>query len=138
MQLQQQILKLFSFLKLSDEEVFSAHFVPFRSPGWDALPKKPEALSIARAIWRWLLPQVAFDRVICVGKNVAGEGIAELLGARPSGSHPLGWKGQTADSYTLGDGRSIVALPHLSRFLLFNRAACEPVLRNLFTDMIEK
>lgn len=132
--LQDQILRLFAFLGLKDAEVFSAQYVPFRSPRWALLPHKPEALEVARTIWRWLLPQVAFDCVVCVGKGVVGKEIAQLMGAEPLASYKLGWGEQTADRYRMPDGRSIVALPHLSQFLLFSRAQCAPNLRTVLFD----
>ena len=130
--LQRQVQMMWRFLQLSDQQVFSAHYVPFRSPSWADLPRRDEALSFASHLWRWLLPQLHFERVVCIGKDVPGRHIADLLDAKLEAVFPLGWGAITADRYRLPDGRPLVTLPHLSRFAVFGRQESVRPLRDLF------
>lgn len=125
---------MFDFLGLKDEEVFSAHYVPFRSPSWIELVRRDEAQRFADDLWRWLLARVTFERMVCGGKDVPGRAIAKLLDAKLEGTSPVGWGEITADRYRLPDGRPLISLPHLSRFGVFGRVASEQPLRSLFDD----
>ena len=130
--LQPQVQLLFDLLGLNDEEVFSAHYVPFRSPSWADLEHKAEAETFAKQLWLWLRPKLSFDKVVCIGKERPGKPIAALLDATFEASLPVGWGDVTADRYRLTDGRPLIALPHLSRFGLFGRPQADAALRELF------
>ena len=129
--LQRQVQALFAMLGLTDDQVFSAHYVPFRSPSWAELKHRDAAEQYARELWRWLLPRVQFERIICIGKDRPGKPLAALLGAKLEVSLPVGWGDIKADRYRLEDGRTLIALPHLSRFALFGRSAGERPLQDL-------
>ena len=128
--LQRQVQSMWRFLNLADEQVFSAHFVSFRSPTWEAMPRPDEALRFAAGLWRWLLPQVGFERIVCIGKDVPGRNMAKLLDA----TLPVGWGSVTADRYMLPDGRPLITLPHLSRFAIFSRLQSERPMQVLFNE----
>lgn len=130
--LQLQVQRLFAFLDLADEEVFSAHYVPFRSPSWADLDRKEDAERFARKLWRWLQPKLQFDRIVCIGKEKPGKPMADLFGAEYETSMPTGWGNIRAERYRLPDGRPLIALPHLSRFGLFGRSEGEQALKKLF------
>ncbi len=130
--LQRQVQQMFSFLDLEDEEVFSAHYVPFRSPSWAELVRKQEAEEFADDLWRWLQPSLNFDRIVCIGKDLPAKPIARLFNAKLESSFSVGWGNVTADRYRLPDGRPIVALPHLSRFGIFGRPQGVAGLTSLF------
>lgn len=130
--LQRQVQNMFSFLALQSTEVFSAHYVPFRSPSWGELERKLEAESFAMDLWQWLKPSLSFDRITCIGKDRPGRPIARLFDARLEATLPVGWGSVRADRYRLPDGRPLIALPHLSRFALFGRSSGEEQLRELF------
>lgn len=129
--LQKQVQAMFQFLGLGDEDVFSAYYVPFRSPSWKELERRDEAEMFARRLWDWLLPQVTFERVVCIGKDTA-RAIAPLLEAKFETSVSINWGNVVADRYRLPDGRPLFALPHLSRFAVFGRAKSEAGLKELF------
>jgi len=129
--LQRQVLALFDYLKLRDDEVFSAYYVPFRSPSWQALDCRNDALAYADSLWRWLIPQVAFERIVCIGQ-LSGEAMKRLTGATPDGEYKVDWGDVSARRYRMPDGRPIIALPHLSRFQLFGRPKSEDTLAELF------
>jgi hypothetical protein len=130
--LQRQVQQMFALCGVQDAEVFSAHYVPFRSPSWAELDYKQEAEAFAQILWRWLQPKLSFERIVCVGKDKPARPMALLFGAQLETSLPIGWGDITADRYRLPDGRPLIALPHLSRFGLFGRAKGEGVLRELF------
>ena len=132
--LQLQMQAMFRLLGLNDEDVFSAQFVPFRSPSWNALKHKVEAIRFAEKLWVWLLPQVSFERVVVMGKNDAAKTMARLLKASLETSLPVGWGTYTADRYRLPDGRALIAIPHPSRFPIFNRPTAQQDLQKLFFD----
>ena len=84
------------------------------------------------SLWQWLKPSLNFERIVCIGKDKPGRPIAKLFGGELEGSFPVGWGNITADRYRLGDGRQLIALPHLSRFAIFGRPEGDRALRTLF------
>ena len=130
--LQRQMQKLYEFLGVRKDEVFSANYVPFRSPTWHGLERKPEVLAFADKLWTWLRPQLSFEVAVCIGKDQPGRSIARLFDARHDITLKVGWGEVTADRYRLPDGRKLIALPHLSRFLIFDRPASRPYLQRIF------
>lgn len=130
--LQRQVQRMFALLGLGEEEVFSAHYVPFRSPSWAELDRKVEAEAFAKKLWTWLQPSLTFERIVCIGKDKPGKSVASLFNAAFECSLPVGWGSVTADRYRLPDGRSLVTLPHLSRFGLFGRQQGNRALMELF------
>lgn len=130
--LQRQVQHMLALLELRDEQVFSAHYVPFRSPSWAELDRKAEAEEFARTLWGWLAPRVSFERIVCIGKEKPGKPMAELFGGVFERNMPVGWGNMTADRYRISDGRQFIALPHLSRFSIFGRPEGAQALRELF------
>ena len=131
--LQRQVQRMWELLGLTEEQVLSAHYVPFRSPSWADLPRQAEALSFSEELWTWLLPRTHFERVVCIGKDVPGRPIAKLLNAKNEATLPVGWGSVTANRYRLPDGRALIALPHLSRFAVFGRKESVGPLQALFS-----
>jgi hypothetical protein len=121
-----------ALLNLDENDVFSAYYIPFRSPSWAELDRKQEAETFAQALWRRWKERVSFERIVCVGKDRPGKQIADLFDAAYERSFDVGWGRVAADRYRLPDGRSLVALPHLSRYTLFGRAQGDLKLRELF------
>jgi hypothetical protein len=130
--LQLQMQAMYRLLGARDDEVFTANYVPFRSPTWRDLERRPEAMAFAGKLWTWLLPKLSFDLAVCIGKYEPGRSLAALLNAELEARVKIGWGTVTADRYRLPDGRLFVALPHLSRFSVFGRGASENGLRELF------
>lgn len=129
--LQKQVQAMFQFLGLRDEEVFSAYYVPFRSPSWNELPRRDEAEIFARGLWSWLLPKVSFDKVVCMGRGTA-KAMITLTNARYEKSVRVNWGNVTAERYRLPDGRPLFALPHMSRYAIFGRTESRASLEELF------
>jgi hypothetical protein len=55
-----------------------------------------------------------------------------LLEGKLETSVALGWGAVTGDRYRLSDGRKLIALPHLSRFSIFDRDESREPLQALF------
>ena len=130
--LQRQMQSMYDFLGVGPEEVFTANYVPFRSPTWQDLGRKPEAMAFAEYLWAWLKPKIQFEMAVCIGKDEPAKSLAKLFGAKLEATVEIGWGKVTADRYRLPDRRMLVALPHLSRFSVFDRVASEVKLRELF------
>jgi hypothetical protein len=122
--LQQQVAALVNVLHVQPNEVFAANFVPFRSPSWGELPDKEAALAFGRRLLTDLLERTPARLFVTLGKE-AGREIAALLGARHVQQHSVDWDPQSMDEFVAPDGRTVLALPHLSRFRIFggNRTA---------------
>ena len=122
--LQQQVGLLLQTIGVKPDEVFAANLVPFRSPSWSVLPDKEGALTFGRTIWRDLLARTPARLFVSLGKR-SGQEVAALLDADYSHAQTVEWGLQSIDEYVAPDGRTVLALPHLSRFRIFggNRTA---------------
>jgi hypothetical protein len=109
-------------LGLSEDETLCAQFIPFRSPDYARLGNQAEAIAFARELWTWVLDESPATLFITMGK-LAGWHIADLLGGRLVAQLPTGWKRQMIDVYYSPSKRRVVAMPHPSRFTLFDRGA---------------
>jgi hypothetical protein len=127
--LQRQIQRLCALLGEAPDDVLSGHFVPFRSKDWDSLPRRDEAALFGVKLWREVLAASPARLIVCIGKTVAGDGIAAVCNARPVQPMPSGWGNLSIDRYLASDGRRILALPHLSRFGLFGDVTRESCFR---------
>jgi len=120
--LQGQVRAWHSLLGIGADESLCAQFVPFRSPNWRSLERQQEAVAFAEALWSWVLSITPATLLLTMGKLPAWH-LQRLLGARLVGQgFPTGWGRQTIDVYDSPSGRRIVAMPHPSRYTLFNRA----------------
>jgi transcriptional regulator with XRE-family HTH domain len=128
--LQRQVQALFQMLEEPLEDALSGHFVPFRSPTWDALPNHEESLALGERIWSELFKQIDPNLVICMDRHSfsrlprvmnAGEPVEEI-------SLPTGWGRYNADIVRF-ETCTLLRIPHLSRFRLFGSAEREPYLR---------
>lgn len=122
--LQREVCAAFDVLNVRPAHVFSAQFVPFRSPSWAALPGRAQALAFGRELWRWVVSRSPADLYLSLGKQ-AGREVAALLGARQIEVSRAGWGRQTIERYEDASGRTVLALPHLSRFKLFTTGRTE-------------
>jgi hypothetical protein len=130
--LQHQFQEMCKLLAVDPESVLSGHFIPFRSPTWEATPKQQDAIRLGRQLWSWVFGRAKFERIICIGKKIVGGEVADLLGVSHKREIPVGWGSCTATTGQTKDGAQFVALPHLSRFKLFGRPASEAPLRAIF------
>lgn len=129
--LQIQIQKLVERLGLGFDQVLTGHFVPFRSPTWDELPHREDAINFGKKLWYQFASPLQPKRVICIGHDVSKH-LKALFGISKLRDRPTGWGGQ---KIRMANGRNdlqFISLPHLSRFTLFTRDACQPHLDAVF------
>jgi hypothetical protein len=129
---QDQVQRLCALLHVLPDDVLAGQFVPFRSPDWESLPNKPEALAFARRLWGEVFAEHRPEIVTCIGKSPHGREVAALLGARLMDRIPAGWGDHTIERYTFDERKRLIVLPHLSRSRLFGRAASAAALNEAF------
>lgn len=127
--LQVQIQRLCEMLNIAPADLFSAHYVPFRSPSWEIMPRKKEALAFSHQLWAWAFSRMVARTVICLGNKARLE-TAKLTGATLEMRLPSKWGNTFIYRYKTIDGRTLIGLPHLSRYQLFSRPVSEDAVRN--------
>lgn len=134
--LQLQIRALFSLIDENIDGILSGQLVPFRSPSWDALPRKEECLAFGRELWTDIIELVNPNLIIAMGKTQLRPALLDILG-EPTMSEdvPVGW-GKIKAGLDIYPGTRIVSLPHLSRFGIVTRSESLPSLKYLF-DLTE-
>lgn len=118
--LQEQIKAMFKIVGATPAESLTGYLVPFRSQSWAKLDRRVESLAFGKQIWADILAHAKLTTILAFGKD-AGNIVAEVVGARDRTEYQSGWGNQTIDLYKFAAGRKLIALPHLSRFRLFNR-----------------
>lgn len=129
--LQLQVKRLCSLLGTSPAQIFSAQFVPFRSPSWAEMQNKGAAIDFANSIWSETLSKAANLRTIfCIGLDEPTSSIARIVNAQQIASSPTGWGDIMYKLFQTNDGRNVVGLPHLSRFRLFGKLERDILFKN--------
>ncbi len=114
-------------------ETITTNFCPFRSPTWQALPRKSEAVAFSTGLWRRILAEVTPRVVLCLGRKPYCH-ISRILGRHATTrgnitSLPTGWGDMTFELQKFGGNGSytvLARLPHLSQFKLMSRPECLP------------
>lgn len=106
----------------------TTNYCPFRAPTWGELPRKEGAKRFSNRFWRWLLPKIEPDLVLCMGRkpyrlfqDILREEASQVGDER---HWPTGWGDIQFDalSYRIDHRQTtIVFIPHLSRFKLMSR-----------------
>ena len=122
--LQRQVLRMFEVMGVSAREVLSGYLVPFRSPGWEALPRREESIPFGVGLWRSVLERAQLRTVLAFGKETAPH-LTTLLNARIGSKYATDWGDQTIDEHQFGPDGRLIVMPHLSRFRLFGRPLSE-------------
>jgi hypothetical protein len=104
--IQGQIRAWHDLLGVKPNESLCAHFVPFRSPTWDSLEHKTEALEFAARLWRWVFETSPAKMFMTMGKLQAGY-LAGALGAKHVAQLPTGCGKQVIDVWDSPSGRRL-------------------------------
>jgi len=148
--LQKQIQHLFKGiaknLKVENYEVIlnsslCAHFIPFRSPNIKALNEKNKCIDFSIKLWRKILLRIQFKVIICIDKETyknMKKILIELLFYKSSESEfETGWGKINASILKFQKNNviiTLVRLPHLSRFSIFNRDNVEEKINKIITE----
>jgi len=134
--LQVQVRALFDRLDVKPENVLAGHLVPFRSPSWEDLRNRDASLCFGERLWKRILDRARPELVIAMGKPVF-EVLSKSLGVIDVRECPLAW-GEIKGRVGHGSGKTLVGLPHLSRFGVATREKSQPGLRSLFAGHWKK
>ena len=135
--LQRQVLSLFSCLDVSPDEVLTGNLVPFRSRSWEALAKRPSAVTFGQQLWRQVFAEHTPELVITMG-NTARDALVEVLDARDRKYVTVNWGGLVGTRWVLPGGGRLVGLPHLDRFDIVTRPASQSALEELFSKRYDR
>ena len=119
--LQKQIQGLYCRLGWDFDEVLSGQLVPFRSPCWKSLPRRPESLAFGEKLWKEILDYVQPEMIVAMGKSQLRAPMRRILG-NPDSSREIwvGW-GRVTSGLDVYSTCRLVTLPHLSRFPIIGR-----------------
>ena len=152
--LQQQVIKLYKrladifgceYTELMDKSIM-ANLVPFRSPSWNALPKREDALEFSRGLWASIFDPSSVKVIICMS-GISFQAIGDILREasyehRPEESFVggTGW-GKTKyhiKKYSLSEKSILlIRLPHLSRYKLLNSDGCNMAVEKIIQTIKE-
>ena len=132
--LQIQVRALFRMLNQVPEAVLAGNLVPFRSPNWNMLDHRSEAITFGKRLWKPILDRANPKLVVCLGRETF-EALVGKHAASSAESVPVGWGNYDANRCQIGD-RVFVRLPHLSRFGIMTRAISAKPLKEIFRGFI--
>jgi hypothetical protein len=118
--LQRQLLRWHELLEIGPTQSIGANFVPFRSRSWAELANPQKSIQFAETLWQDVSAVTPARLFITMGKDAAWH-VARILGGRSFAHLPTGWGKQMIDVYDAPGGRRIVAMPHPSRYRIFER-----------------
>ena len=126
--------------ELMDQTV-ALNFCPFRSPGWPPVVRPKESIDFSQRMWAEVLDIVEPLAIVCLGSDPMRylDRVLRSRGAAPKGpaeKRPAGWGNVSyvVARYTTTFGElTMVGLPHLSRFRIFDR----PESRHATTEIVD-
>ncbi len=122
--LQQQIARLIEVAGVSEQEVVSLNAIPFRSPGWASLKNRDEAVEFGLTLCKPVLESPCLQLIVGFGLSAIEVRLVRELGYKTVGEIPTGWGKVQARCYDRG-GKTLLMLPHLSRFAVLGRPQAE-------------
>jgi len=128
--LQVQVQSLFNSLGVEPQNVLAGNLVPFRSPDWQSLVRRKDALAYGKQLWTEIFRRARPRLIIGLGGEV-DKCLRDILNADRALNIPLGW-GRVTGSCASFDGGLLIRLPHLSRFGVITRTQSQAGLRSLF------
>lgn len=124
--LQIQVQTLFKILNVDANQVLSGNLIPFKTPSEKGLGR--DAVEFGKKIWGKILTQKNY-RIVLMGR-LCETAITNALNAQFVDKCPTGW-GQTEARFYKYSSGEICALPHLSRYRIFNRNKTTELERKL-------
>ena len=122
------------------KESLSGYFIPFRSPSFEELEHKREALDFGESIWSSILESVRPGLIICIGKDTYKrlKSLVPRVYGLSGANHiqiKTGWHNSGADIIEFDESprTRLLGLPHLSTYKLFSRPECAEPVDHIFT-----
>jgi hypothetical protein len=144
--LQRQVAQLLRYLQrriaerdplevFARNRVVAGSLVPFRSPSEDTLHNPAASLAFGRSMWRDIFGHWRPQYAVCFGGTPFRE-LTSLLGTvTEARDYDPRWQGRLR-LRVFADGTRLLALPHMSRFPIFGRAASAPAIEAAFCDLL--
>lgn len=112
---------------------------PFRYiKKWNSLSKtqRDSAFALGEEFWRTHLnhPRI---RLIIASSMVAAQLVQRLTSTKPNGEDFAGWGRTKLRRYITHSSVPILHLPHLSRYKLFGKAACEKAIARMLNGYMD-
>lgn len=120
--IQTQVKAIHKTLGVTQDDIFAAQFIPFRSRDLASLGSYNEAKAFGMELWKWVISQSPAKLYLCMGSEVGGS-IGHLLGAKWEEDFPTGWGATKFRRRVAPDGRVVVQMPHPSRYQLYSQSA---------------
>ena len=127
------------------EESLSGYFIPFRSPSFEELEHRSEALDFAESIWSSILESVRPGLIMCIGKDTYKKlkSLVPRVYGLSRANHiqiKTGWHNSGADIIEFGESPKtrLLGLPHLSTYKLFSHAECVEPVDRIFTRFCDQ
>jgi hypothetical protein len=133
----------FEHLELMDDTL-TGHFIPFRSPSFKMLHSKNDSTTFAVRLWGRIFDHIA-PRIVITMDQLTFKHIREIIRVRnPNHAEqhmqlPTGWGSYQADivRFSLdGSVRTLVRIPHLSRFGIFTSNKCKQAVPRLMDEFV--
>jgi hypothetical protein len=128
----EQFLKLCSFLGKKPSDFLAGAAIPFRSNNWASLNKEQRdaGIQVGIDLWKEMLGS-NIKRIVVTGE----EACKIVLKIKPSelkSSIPSNWGDTKLKKYLANDGTEIFSIPHLSSYRLFLRDKSIKQLNKIF------
>lgn len=135
----EQFLKLCEYIQVSPNEVLTGTICPFRSKDWNFFingypfsdKQKEIGLKLGMEFWSDALKHI--DLIITVGDETT-KSVIDIINAKKILEINSGWGNIKIRKYINSKNKTVIHLPHLSRFRLFSRAECQEPLEKVFFD----
>jgi hypothetical protein len=126
------------------ESSICGYYVPFRSPTWEKLEYKSQSIEIANRIWKSIISQSTPKIIITIDK-ITYENIQKIItnldyNYIDETDFTTGWgnyKAKISRFDKQSEKLSILRLPHLSRFSIFNREKSEKEIDKMFDFLLK-
>jgi hypothetical protein len=126
-------------------ETLAFNYVPYRSKSWKLLNNKTETTLFARKLLEEILTYIQPTVIITMDKATHDAVTHVYIGLYPNAerhqeSSTIGWgKVQyRLDHYSTNDKtKTVIRLPHLSRYKIYSREACAPARKSIAKAIAE-
>ena len=130
-----QFLRFAEFIGRKPGRILTGVVAPFRFDDWGGMSKEQQAesLKIGEQFWRIPLSQPSLQWIFAIGAE-AEKFVVKATDASFERAAPSGWGDRELRCYK-SNNKTIICLPHLSRFKLFGRESSEQAIRHFLKNL---